>query len=121
MSIPRERPKPKQMQTPAINQIADERSRQQAVEGYDIIHDDQHDMGEMAIAAACYALPEDVRSPKAESEGPISVSIHLRAFLWPWQESDWRPTRNDRIRELVKAGALIVAEIERLQREEYKL
>ena len=35
---------------------------------------------------------------------------------WPWDESWFKPTPDDRIRELVKAGALILAEIDRLQR-----
>ena len=39
-------------------------------------------------------------------------------YLWPWKEAWWKPTPEDRIRELVKAGALIVAEIDRLRRKE---
>ena len=35
--------------------------------------------------------------------------------IWPWNLIWWKPTPNDRIRELVKAGALIAAEIDRLQ------
>lgn len=36
--------------------------------------------------------------------------------IWPWDKSWWKPTPDDRIRELIKAGALIAAEIDRLQR-----
>jgi hypothetical protein len=36
---------------------------------------------------------------------------------WPWDERWWKPS-NDPIRDLVKAGALIAAEIDRLQRSE---
>jgi hypothetical protein len=35
---------------------------------------------------------------------------------WPWDREWWKPTPNNRIRELAKAGALIAAEIDRLQR-----
>lgn len=38
----------------------------------------------------------------------------LRA--WPWEARFWKPCPDDRARELVKAGALIAAEIDRLQR-----
>jgi len=41
------------------------------------------------------------------------LTTHRR---WPWHPLQWKPTPKDRVRELVKAGALIVAEIERLQR-----
>ena len=72
----------------------------------------------MAIAAACYAIPDDVR------EKPI-WSATLLEYLWPWEFAWWKPAvktrserkaRESRIRELVKAGALIAAEIDRLQR-----
>lgn len=89
----------------AIALIAAERQRQVAAEGWTPEHDDGHADGEMAEAAACYALPPDLRqeSPK----GPQ---------FWPWDAQWWKPSPNDRIRELVKAGALIAAEIDRLQR-----
>lgn len=85
--------------------IASERARQTSREGYTLAHDDEHDEGELACAAACYAIP-DCGEDRA----------HALDALWPWDDGDFKPTPNDRIRELVKAGALIVAEIERLQR-----
>lgn len=84
--------------------IAEERARQIAVEGWTPTHDDvDHSNGELAAAAAFYAIPPHRRMTRG------------RPSLWP---KGWRfkPTPNDRIRELVKAGALIVAEIERLKR-----
>jgi hypothetical protein len=90
----------------AIELIAAERTRQIEKEGWTTEHDDEHDLDQMARAAAYYAMPEWVRN-----NGPA---------IWPWSK-DWRkPTPDDRIRELVKAGALIAAEIERLQRKEEK-
>src|SRR5262245_34296104 len=90
----------------AVNLIAKERWRQMAVEGWSPEHDDEHNCDEMAMAAACYALPLDTANHHS-----------LRMELWPWSDGWWKPTPDDRIRQLVKAGALIVAEIERLQRE----
>jgi len=37
------------------------------------------------------------------------------ATSWPWDEEWWKPD-NDAVRNLAKAGALIAAEIDRLQR-----
>lgn len=89
----------------AIELIAEERQRQIEVEGWTPEHDDAHKEQEIAGAAACYAMPPGRR------EMALSYPVD-----WPWDAKWWKPTPNDRIRELVKAGALIVAEIERLQR-----
>ncbi len=54
-----------------------------------------------ADAAACYASTDrDLRSGVP--------------FRWPWSSKWWKP--KDRRRDLVRAGALIVAEIKRLER-----
>ena len=94
--------------------IATERLRQLTVEGWTPEHDDAHAAGELAQAAACYAWP----APR-----PIEVKK-----AWPWQLSDWKPelygvpgaTAQEktaaRIRVLAKAGALLAAEIDRLDR-----
>jgi len=65
----------------------------------------------MAIAAACYAIPVDRLIRKTRADGQPGVPT-----MWPWHQGWWKPSPNDRIRELVKAGALIAAEIDRLQR-----
>lgn len=81
-------------------QIAEERARQIAKEGWTPEHDDEHDRGEMALAAKCYAM-HATGDPDAGAG-------------WPWHMSWWNP--KDPIRDLVRAGALIAAEIDRLQR-----
>ena len=88
-----------------IEIIAEERQRQIEVEGWTPEHDDEHICGEMAQAAACYAHPNIVR--------------RLDMVGWPesWSIDYYKPTPDDRIRELAKAGALIAAEIDRLNRE----
>jgi hypothetical protein len=107
-----------------VELIAAERRRQVEAEGWTPEHDDQHEGAELAHAAALYALPADARQPVINGWA-TSVTVDLVCYLWPWWESQvrgpdwalwWKPTPEDRVRELVKAGALIAAEIDRLQR-----
>lgn len=80
--------------TGAARDVLEERRRQVSAEGWTPEHDDYWHDGELAQAAVCYALGNP--------------------DLWPWSLMWWKPT--DRRRNLVKAGALILAEIERLDR-----
>lgn len=94
-----------------VELIADERIRQVDVERYNAGHDKMHKHGELACAAAAYATPDRLRE-KFKNGKPR---------LFPFAIKDWKPlrtpqfNREGRIRELVKAGALIAAEIDRLQ------
>jgi len=90
----------------AIELIAAERERQVTAEGYSPAHDDEYEMDQLANAASCYALPRGSRYP-------VSGGVPVR---WPWEAHRWKPTPEDRERELVKAGALIAAELDRRQR-----
>ena len=65
---------------------------------------------EMALAAACYALPDRAK------QSFFMSSLPAVSYLWPWDRKWWKPTPDNRIRELEKAGALIAAEIDRLLR-----
>lgn len=100
----------------AIELIAEERARQISVEGWTPEHDDQHTAGEMAVAASCYARAAEI-AVQWVSRGPdaIKACLGCAADFWPWNLSWWRPS-TDPVRNLVKAGALIAAEIDRLQR-----
>lgn len=95
-----------------VELIAAERERQIAVEGWTPEHDDEHDNGEMASAAVAYAGapgrwdPSECRAGTAGARTPLG---------WPWDPKWWKPT-GDAVRDLAKAGALIAAEIDRLQR-----
>lgn len=96
----------------AIADIAAERQRQITAEGWTTEHDDAHDAGELAKAAACYAAAsKDVYRVGPNMRGNAIVT----RGLWPWNDQWWKPG-TDRRRQLVKAGALILAEIERLDR-----
>jgi len=94
-----------------IERIAAERKRQIEKEGWTSEHDEQHREEELALAAACYALPYTIRHDEV---GYFSWS-KLLTKLWPWHMSWYKPDHDNRIRELEKAGALIAAEIDRLQ------
>lgn len=88
------------MVSEGIVRIADERARQIIVEKYSIADDvQQNNAGELIKAALCYLMPTDTE---------------LVSSFWPWDWDNWKPTPNNRLRELEKAGALIVAEIDRL-------
>jgi hypothetical protein len=91
----------------AIGEIAAERRRQIKVEGWTPEHDDTHGRGEMAVAAACYADPR----PQMFGDPRILGPVRWNQDLGDW---DWNP--KDRRSNLIRAGALIVAEIERLDR-----
>jgi hypothetical protein len=94
----------------AIADIAAERVRQVSLEGYGPEHDDEHVRGEIAAMAALYAMPDGAREWSAESTGYGATPGE--AML----PDGWRAKFSDRRRDLVKAGALILAEIERLDR-----
>jgi hypothetical protein len=91
--------------------IREERERQIEKEGWTVEHDDEHVNGQMIMAATLYAIEANaqvddiVRDPHQE---PVP-------YLWPWDNSWWKPSK-DPIRNLEKAGALIAAEIDRLNR-----
>jgi len=82
----------------ALQDVIAERKRQIDAECWSSDHDDQYVNGELAQAAACYAACDPNR--------------------WPWPWKWWKP--NTIRRNLVKAGALILAEIERIDRQAKK-
>lgn len=82
--------------THVVGEIAIERLRQITVEGWDHGHDDEHDEGALADAAAFYASVKNIGS------------------LWPWDPMYIK--NHPRRRQLVIAAALLVAEIERMDR-----
>lgn len=88
------------MEKTGIELIAKERQRQIEKEGYTPERDRQYTKRELVLAAQCYARPEDQRG-RPGFNPPVS---------WPWYKKYWKPTPNNRVRELVKAGALYMAE-----------
>lgn len=94
----------------AAHDVIAERLRQMSAEVWTPKHDDAHTDDSLAMVAAIYALPEEWRDVLSVEGG-----MELPA-LWPrsWHPSWWKP--KDRRRDLIRAGALIIAEIERLDR-----
>lgn len=82
--------------------IAAERRRQLEAEGWTPEHDDQHRRGELADAAALYI---------AEAQ----YGQHGNLLDWRTPARQWIK-QCDRQRALVKAGALIAAELDRIAR-----
>lgn len=104
------------MLTKAAQDVIAERERHTTVEGWTANRDDRYVDGELARAAGAYC--ESAARPKLFAREPG------RAFTvphsWPpsWDRIWWKP-RSPR-EDLVRAGALILAEIERLDRQEDK-
>jgi hypothetical protein len=97
--------------TAAARDVLAERRRQVDAEGYEPEHDDDHVLGEIGAYAAYYAMPPGVR------EWPATETGYADTFGEAIVPDGWTPTPpGDRRRELVKAGALVLAEIERLDR-----
>ncbi|BAS31192.1 hypothetical protein [Dehalococcoides mccartyi] len=116
-----------------IELIAQERERQIKELGFDTKHDEDviHESGELALAAVCYASPINLYCHELTYKGQ---SIFTDPWPNTWEKTwDKRKLKNtwtnsilpnenlplpERIRNLVKAGALIAAEIDRLQRKQ---
>lgn len=96
--------------TPAEDRVIAERRRQVTEEGWTPEHDDQHATGEMAVAAGCYALACGIPEKRRRR------FIEHAPAEWPWARRWWKPTTP--MRDLEKAAALIIAEMERIERAE---
>jgi hypothetical protein len=98
-----------------IDEIAAERRRQIEVEGWTPEHDDKHADGGLAKAAGCYALVAGFPSASRSLwTGRNRDGEQTPWSNWPWDPKWWKP--KSRRRDLIRAAALIVAEIERLDR-----
>jgi len=101
----------------AIDLIRAERERQIEQEGWTAEHDADafHRDGELAWAAMYYAMPSDlaVDYENCDEVNPTIQPIDFYPANWSqkWAKRDSKT----RIRQLVVAGALIAAEIDRLK------
>jgi hypothetical protein len=89
------------MKKTGIDLIIEERKRQIEVEGYKPEHDCQYKNAELFKAACCYQAAKRARAIWGNDYLPIDT--------WPWDIKWWKPTPENRIRELEKAGALFLA------------
>lgn len=102
----------------ATEDVLAERQRQIEAEGWTEEHDDRHDDRSLALAGSCYAQQYVGRAwlLEAYSDGEERYQLDKMPDDWPdsWDEEWWKP-KNPR-RDLVRAAALLIAEIERLDR-----
>lgn len=105
----------------ALLDVIAERHRHVEGEGWTPEHDDAHRRGEMIMAAVTYGTNAAVRVQLA-ADGYSAERIDEMSRntgvprTWPWSRSWWKPVGGTR-RILIKAAALLVAEIERLDRQ----
>lgn len=94
-----------------------ERRRQIEAEGWTAEHDDTHSEGQLALAAGCYATVAGLHNAaRLTFVGRDRDGEQTPWPNWPWSSAWWKP--KSRRSDLVRAGALILAEIERLDRKE---
>lgn len=106
-------------QSKAVQDILQERQRQVQSEGFSESHDDGHRLWQLPRAAFCYVdhyisrsfIWNDGHESMYREEAYGSPS----SDAWPWSDSTWKP-KSPR-RDLVRAAALLIAEIERLDRQ----
>jgi len=113
-------------QTEALNDVVEERDRQQAKEGWTLDHDDEHADGKLALLAAVYASPVPIKCEQQARCGCRGLSECNHGWDTAWYDAAWVFADDEqgghkpksRREDLVRAGALILAEIERLDRAE---
>lgn len=91
----------------AMALIRQERERQIKVEGWTRQHDDEHEGGDLLRAGVIYYQ-------HAIHDGNIAYRANNIPLGWPWGDRDWKP--KDKVRNLERAGALCLAEQERINR-----
>jgi len=89
-----------------VGEVLAERMRQIDI-GYDAEHDDQHMSGEIARAAACYAV-----HPQVRLFGIDRLQVPTQVWPYRWEFAPESATRDN----LIKAAAMLIAEVERLDR-----
>ncbi len=87
----------------ALDLAVAELGRIRNVKGFSEERDDGYVFDELANAAACYLSP-----------GVVMEETNL----WPWDDKHWKPSPDDRKRELTKGIALALCELDRLIRAE---
>jgi hypothetical protein len=90
-----------------VDLIKKERARQVDDEHWTAEHDDkEEERGGLVRAAMCYL----------DSSLEEHNTTYVDYFTWPWDKKYDKRDKHDRLRKLVIAGALVAAEIDRLQR-----
>jgi len=93
----------------ALSDVIDERHRQINKKGYTPQHDNDHDAGELAGAGSAYAL-----NASCQLYPYYNLPLDEKPDSFTWDDSHWKP-KSPR-EDLVRAAALLIAEIERIDR-----
>ena len=108
-----------EIKSKAISDVLLERNRQVEKEHYSLDHDDEYVNNELIRAADSYAQHVIGRGWVHDSNfGPEVYQSEEAPDLWPWDQDFWKP-ENPR-KDLVRAAALLIAEIERIDRSKEK-
>lgn len=97
-----------------FNDVFAERKRQIDQEHYSHEHDDEYDQNELIRAASSYLSHVIGRGWVFKETCPETYQDEEAPDLWPWDLDFWKP-KNPRC-DLVRAAALIIAEIEKIDR-----
>ncbi|HEL7748804.1 TPA: hypothetical protein UL761_000308 [Stenotrophomonas maltophilia] len=92
---------------PGVQAIAIERQRQMAAERFTSTHDEQYQRGELAKAAVAYA---QLAAMELDAGTRGHIGWLNPPAIWPWEAHWWKPV--DARRDLVRAGALIAAQLD---------
>jgi hypothetical protein len=92
---------------PGVQAIAAERERQLNSEGFSRESDQEYQRGELAKAATAYV---QLAAMDLAAGTRDHIAWHGPAAVWPWALKWWKPV--DARRDLVRAGALIAAQID---------
>jgi hypothetical protein len=84
-----------------IELINDERKRQIEIEGFTAEYDSQYTKDELFYAGCCYHSAIKLREVGCDPRTPPTD--------WPFSTFYWKPSPDNRIKELVKSGALLQA------------
>lgn len=99
----------RKIQSAGAEMIVAERERQVAKEGFTAAHDSDHANSELLDAVDCY-LQQGMRVARGGDNSESGYTMGA----WPWEWHWWKPNEREAIPNLVKAAALIAAEIDRL-------
>lgn len=101
-----------------LEHISEERKRQQEDLKWTPENDDRYINNELGNAATAYLLANDLEIVSEDPMKNVTISVMMRRdMFWPFKDYSFKPSPEDRVKELAKAGALIAAEIDRINRE----
>lgn len=101
-----------------VQEIRAERDRQVLEEGYEVAHDDAHGPAKLLRAAGAYIdaaqqrlhVLHTLRAVGRDVSGLPPYADTAQPWDWPWSPEWWKP--KDPRRDMVRAGALLLAALE---------